>query len=381
MNRHFFRTSRELFVLMCGVWLCLGLFLPSEQFGFAATKEQQGGSRGVPAAHLPREEFASEHWEFTARFDSGHLLFVHFLITNIGWGDRNAVVVGHVITPDGQSRQFDNSRRKSNWSLSPDRLRLEVGPNILDLHDPHYHLQVSKKSVRLDLRFHGDNPVTWSETLAQSGYALDLLATAVPVKGTLWITGMKEPLAVRGTLAATHSWMQESSSSVLVRRMEFFTLREDFPLYGIEIMTPAGAPLRWFVVNYQGRPRLASDAFELTSVQAAAAKQDSGYTIPGALRLTNAELNGQITLERIVLRYDPFAKLPGPLRLLASAVLNLHPLQVWARSPFSLTIQPEQVSASLSSSLSTALGEQRGVGVTAITFLNSLSTTQRVESQ
>jgi hypothetical protein len=357
-------------LLIYSVWLCLGLFLRSEQSGFAAIQEQHARSRGNPAAQLPREEFASEHWEFTARFDSGHLLFVHFLITNIGWGDRNAVVVGHIVTSEGQTIQFDNTRREKNWRLSADRLRLEVGPNILDLHEPQYHLQVNKKGVRLDLRFRADNPATWSEALAQSGYALDLLAAAAPVEGTLWTKGMEKPLTAHGTVAATHSWMQKSSSSVMARRLEFFTLREDFPAYGIDLATPTGAPLRWFVVKpHEGR-RLESDAFELAFERGFHPQQESGYTVPKRLRLTSAELNGQVALEHIVLWHDPFARLPHPLRLLASTILNLHPRQVWAVSPFSLAVQPDQTSASLSSQDPAEQREQHGTGVTAITFLS-----------
>lgn len=354
------------------MWLCLASLLGSEQLGVAATQERQARSRSNPAAQLPLGEFASEHWEFTARFDSGHLLFVHFLITNIGWGDRNAAVVGHIITPDGRTRQFDNTRSEEHWRLSADRLRLEVGPNILDLHEPQYHLQVNKKSVRLDLRFQADNPVTWAEALTQSGYTLVLLAAAVPIEGTVWTREMTEPLTVRGTLAATQSWMPKSSSSVLVRRLEFFTLREDFPVYGIDLATPTGAPRRWFVAKPTEGQRLESDAFELMFAQEVEPRKEPGYVVPGNLHLRSAQLNGQIMLAHIVLRYDPFAKLPKPLRLLTSTMLGLRPLQVWAVSPFSLKVQPEQASAPPSSQISTELIEQYGTGVTAITFLGPL---------
>ncbi|MGE0683642.1 MAG: hypothetical protein AB7P69_22430, partial [Candidatus Binatia bacterium] len=222
------------------------------------------------------------------------------------------------------------------------------------------------------LRFQTDNPATWSEALAQSGYTLDLLAAAVPIEGTLWTKGMEEPLTVRGTLAATHSWMQKSSSSVMVRRVEFFTLREDFPMYGIDLTTPAGAPLRWFIVKLHEGQQLESDAFELTFAQEVEPRKDPGYTVPGNLRLRSAQLNGQITLARIILRHDPFAKLPGPIRLLASTILNLYPLQVWAVSPFSLVVQPDRTSVSLSSQDSVEQIKQHGMGVTAITFLGPL---------
>jgi hypothetical protein len=156
-----------------------------------------------PAARLLSDAFASEYWELTARFDSGHLMFVNFLITNIGWGDRNAVVSGHIMAPDGKIYNFDNARYGGQWQLSADRLRFEVGPNILDLHEPSYRLTVNKKNVHLDLHFHADGPAIWSDVLNQSGYQLTLLAAAVPVEGAMWVKDMPEPLTVHGVLATT----------------------------------------------------------------------------------------------------------------------------------------------------------------------------------
>jgi len=381
VNRQFPSTLRAGFLLMCSVLLGVGLFLYGKSLGFAATKEQQSESRSTPAAHVLHNEFASEHWEFTARFDSGHLLFVHFLITNIGWGDHNAAMIGHVVTPDGHTHRFGSSRRERSLQLSSDRRRLEVGPHILDLHDPDYHLQVNKKHIRLDLRFQADGTTTWSEALTRSGYALDLLAAAVPVEGSLWMETMNEPMTVHGTLAATHSWMQEAGSAVLVRRLEFFTLRKDFPLYGIDLITPTGAHLRWLIVKQPGKQHLESEAFELALAPESEPEKDPGYTVPGEIRLKSATLNGQVTLERIVLRYDPFARLPGPLRFLASKVLSLNPRQVWAVSPFSLTIPPEQASTSLSPQVPAESSEQHGTGVTAITFLNPLPDAHQIESR
>jgi hypothetical protein len=107
-------------------------------FLLSAPPVQADEGRGSPAARLLPGEFASEHWELTARFDSGHLLFVEFLITNIGVGDRNAAASGHLVAPDGQTYHFTNGRREGNWQLSPDRLRLEIGASRLDLHAPVY---------------------------------------------------------------------------------------------------------------------------------------------------------------------------------------------------------------------------------------------------
>src|SRR5215471_16759994 len=132
-------------------WLLLGrlvliLWWGMSVLGFTGAEERLES----PAARLLPNEFASEHWELTARFDSGHLMFVSFLITNIGWGNQNAAVSGHLMAPDGKIYNFDNARFGGQWRLSTDRLRFEVGPNILDLHDPIYRLSVEKKKIHLD---------------------------------------------------------------------------------------------------------------------------------------------------------------------------------------------------------------------------------------
>src|SRR5262249_34173587 len=119
--------------------------------------------RGDPAARLLTGEFASEHWEFTARFDSGHLLFVEFIITNIGLGDRNAAVIAHLVTPEGKLSRFANGRRENNWDLSSDRLRIKIGAILLDLHGPAYQLRMDKRSVRINLHFRPDGPAVWPE--------------------------------------------------------------------------------------------------------------------------------------------------------------------------------------------------------------------------
>ena len=361
--------TRAVSLLLWGMLLFTVILFQGQNVGATEVEKKEQPPRGAPAARLLPEEFSSEHWEFTARFDSGHLLFVHFLITNIGWGDRTAVVVGHVVTPDGQTRQFGNARRKNNWRLSRDRLRFEIGSHILDLHDPQYHLQVNKKNTRLDLRFQADTSAVWSQALTQSGYALDLLAVAAPVDGTLWIKGMEKPLAVHGVLAATHSWMRETGPSVMARRVEFFTLQKEFPLYGIDLTTPTGGHSRWLIIKQPGKNPIEADMFELVFEQERNPKEDSGYGVPDGIRFHSGQLNGQFNLERIILRHDPFANLPQPLRFLASSVLNLHPLQVWAFSSFTFDTPLTQTSVSLSSELTTGLTAPHNTGVTAITFL------------
>lgn len=329
------------------------------------------GSRGNPAAQLLTGKSASEHWEFTARFDSGHFLFVEFLITNIGIGDQNAAAIGHLVTPDGQTRRFTNGRRKGQWTLSPDRLRITVGASTLDLHAPTYQIQINKQNIRVNLRFSPKGAAVWSDTFVPAGYSFDLLTAAVPIDGTLWVKNMAAPLPVHGTLAATHSWMNEAGNSLVLRRLEFFTLQENLPLYGVDFTTPNGKRVRWVVLTQPGEKRYESGTFDLALDGQASAQADQGYPMPATVRLKNPELAGQFQSDRLLVSDDPFSNLPQVFRFLVETALNLRPRNLWASSPFAVSLQPPRSAAS---DQAQAVSQIRGIGVTAATFLNPLPT-------
>ena len=325
--------------------------------------------RGNPAARLLPGESASEHWEFTARFDSGHLLFVEFLITNIGLGRRNAAAAWHLVTPEGKTRQTTNGRGEGKWALSADRLRMEVGSSVLDLHAPVYELHVNKKNTRINLQFRPDAQAVWSGNAAPPGYALDLLAAAVPIEGTVWVKGMETPLAVKGAVAATHSWMNEAGSSLVRRRVEFFSLQEQSPFYGVDFTTPSGGRVRWVVVKPNGGKAYDSSKVEWALDGRAQEPRERGYEVPATMRVKNAQLEGTAQLERVLLRTDPFADIPRPFRFVISLALDLRPRRVWALSPYELSFSPATMKQSPL--------ELQGAGVTAVTFLNPMPKTQK----
>ncbi len=320
-------------------------------------------SRGDPAAHILPGEFASEHWEFTARFDSGHLLFVEFILTNIGLGDRNAAVFGHIIPPGGKPHRFSNGRTERHWTLSPDRLRMEVGTSLLDMHTPTYKMQVTKRRVRLELQITPDARPLWSGTLAPPGYALDLLAVAAPIEGTLWLKGMTNPAHVRGIVAATHSWTNVAGAALVLRRVEFFSLQRETPLYGLDLTAPDGTRRRWIVVKQSDRADYVSEHFDLSFNGELKGRSERGYTVPNALQLKNAELEGLVRLEARILQADPFVDLPRPFRYFVSLVLDLRPRRIWAQSQFEISWPLSMDSDPI---------QRRGSGITAVTFLNPL---------
>lgn len=346
-------AKKSLCTRLCATIVVLGLLLATTP---AIAKDRV---RGDPAARLLSGEFASERWEFTARFDSGHMLFAEVLITNIGLGDRNAAVIGHIIEPSGKVYEFRNGRREGAWKLSADGLRLDVGSSWLDQHAPVYKIGVNKRSVRVDLRFRPDGPIAWSDKFAPSGYALDLLDAAVPVEGTLWARGMKEPASVRGTAAFTHSSISKAESDLMVRRVEFVSLQGEYSIYLVDLTPPEGSRSRWLVVTRQGKIVYETQDFELSLGSSAGKSQD--YPVPNALQLKDQKIEGQVQLDRVLLRYNPLDDLPQPFRFLVS--LKARPQRAWALSPFELSFRPDPNQAPV---------HLQGTGVTIVSFLNPM---------
>lgn len=315
--------------------------------------------RGDGASRLPSGDSASEYWDLSIRLDSGHRVFARFLITNEGPGDHSAVAFGHVVMPDGSTRPFDNAKRAGDWELSADGLRLHIASSILDQRPPRpkFEYDSNRRGVKLHLWYQPDGAFPLPESPVLSGYASDLLAAAAPIKGTLWVEGMAEPLEVSGRLGASHTWTRRSESDLVARRIEFFSLDADTSLYLSDVLTPKGARHHWLVVEHAGE-RWASDAIE---VGLEPAREASDYPVPAALRLSGAGIEGRIALGPELVQDAPFDALPQPFRFLLS--FRARPRRVWLESPFELTLEagPGRPAAVL-----------RGSGLTGVTFTNPL---------
>lgn len=313
-----------------------------------------------PAARLPESGSASEHWDLTARFESGHWLFAHFLITNVGPGDATAVAVGSVVSPDGTHTEFTNGRRRHRWQLSSDQKRLDIGTSHLDLRTRSARYQITKDRVAIDLRFELDGSEPTPRGVVPRGYVVDVLARATPVEGTIRLSEDSEALQVRGRLAAVHTVASESEAELVLRRIEFFSLDAD-ALYLLDLVTPKGRRTSWL----SGGPR--PDApVSLSRIQvalqgalpASSKRHPDRYWVPRDLRL-GGEVVGGIVLGKVLVERDPLSKIPQPFRWWVSR--STKPLRVWAGSHFEVTLPPDSEQPTL---------QLQGSGVTAVSFVN-----------
>jgi len=340
-----------------------------------------------PAARLPKGGSAVEYWDLTSEFDSGHHLFVRFAITNEGPGDQLGFATGELIDPEGESTHFRNGRQKSRWTLSRDRLRLDIGKSHLDLHGPRYRLEVTKSYVKIDISFAPRAGMVIPAGVAPEGYGLDLLALASPTEGTIWLEGMSNGLKLQGRTAAVHTVVRNSETKLVQRRIELFSQRslrqssQQSPretgtaLYVVDFTAPSGKRSRWLRALDETRgpgqdDRLISETrFDIDlggdlfpPGKNGRKRRHEDYWIPGHLGLRGDAVMGKATLTEALVERDPLSDLPQPLRFLAGRKSS--PRRVWSMAKITVTLKPGSGPLPL---------QFQNRGVAAINFTNALT--------
>jgi hypothetical protein len=314
-----------------------------------------------PAARLPAGGSASEHWEWTVRLDSGHWIVGRLVVTNFGPGERNAVVLGHVITPGGRSVLFKNGRLEDYWKLSEDRRSLDVGSSHLSLGAAETRLRIDKDRARIDLRFEPQALPQPPADALPSGIGLEVLALAAPVHGTLQLESMPEPLAVRGHASLVHTWMTAEEGERVHRRLDFHALG-DPALYILDWTEPGGRRSNWLLARIgEGEP-IAFSGFEARLEGELPDIERPGYWVPAGIEWSGACVEGFAALSRTLRENDPLVFLPQPLRWLVG--LRVRPHRVWATSGFGVTLRACSGRSPI---------ELMGTGIAALTFMDPLT--------
>lgn len=330
----------------------------------AATSLVAGSpERGDPAARLSTADGALEYWDFAVRFEPGHRLVARVLVTNEGPGDRTAVGVGHLMLPDGEIVEFRNGRREGRWSVTPDGRSLRIGSTRLDLTGSTRVLEYDnhRRGIQIRLRLGGGAKPRFPRSGEARDYRVDLLELSAPAEATVLVPGMPAPLALDGRGALTHTWMDESETRLVLRRIDFASLDAKAALYVRDVMSPEGKSHRWLVALRDGEVLVESSDFEI-AVEDPPGGPRGGYPVPRRLRIQGAGFSGAIELGRKLAEHDPLGDLPQPFRFLLSFAMR--PRRVWTDSPFSLRVE---AAAGRDAAL------LAGIGITSVTYLNPLS--------
>ena len=313
---------------------------------------------------------ATEYWDVTARFESGDRLFSRFMITNQGPGERTAVALHHLITPDGRTHHFRNGRRAGRWKLSPDGLRLKIGSSVLDLRGPvqRFEMDSNKQGVKIHLEIPMGSAATHARGVGPKGYESDLLELAAPVQGTIWIEGLEAPRAVRGRVAITHSWMRTEEHALSLRRIELFDLASTPALYVSDLTTPSGEHFSWVAGWGPERGSFQSSSAQIT-VSGRARGSESEYNVPGVVCVTDSWGKANIHVGPVLLEKNPRDAIPLVLRLLFLS--GSRPRRTWADATFDVTFAPDPARPPI---------QYQSSGLAAVTFLNPFEHSSRERS-
>lgn len=311
-----------------------------------------------PGARLLKGNAASEHWEITIRLDSGHWILARFVVTDFGPGERNAVVLGHVVRPDGREVIFSNGRTRSHWDLSDDRRSLDIGSSHLDLHQPKYRLLIDKEKASVDLRFAPQALPSPGPGTLPEGYGLEILALGAPLEGTLQLPDMPQAREVSGYISVVHTWMSQEESLFAARRTEFHSLGED-ALYVLEVAGPDGRGWNWLVARNAGSQPQSLAGFKADHEGTLPGLSRPKYHVPAGIEWSGPCLEGFVALSRPFLETDPLVFLPQPIRWLVG--LKMKPHRVWATSGFDVTLRGCSNRPPI---------KMLGTGITALTFMH-----------
>lgn len=348
-----------------------------------------------PSARMLEGDQASEYWTLFAELDSGHRISQRFLITNAGPGSHNAVAVGHLMEPGRAPYRYVNGRTRSAWTLSPDRLFLDIAASHLDLHRPTGALKITKDDIEIRLKFDLSDAVLAARVPAEAlpnGYVIEALALGAATRGTLRAPWAVEPRAVTGRTWLIHTWMLEDEARLLDRRIDVFAHDGETLFYGVHVSGGQGASKgAWQVLDRRGSNGVSQAGLDsrinFTGQWQAdpvlvSGKPGDRYPVPSRFTLAAPGATGEIRLATPWLRFDPFEVIPQPFRWFIRRTSQ--PQEVWADTRIAVSIRRSLANPSLppSSQAERVSNSQRETedeiadrnvtGVASITFMNPI---------
>lgn len=346
-----------------------------------------------PRARLLAGDSASEYWTLYVELDSGHRITQRFLISNLGPGDHSAVAVGHLSENGRPPYRYVNGRRRDAWTLSPDRLFLDIAASHLDLHRPKGALKITKQDVEIRLEFDFSDKVFAGRVPAAqlpSRYFVEVLAVGAVTQGTIKAPWMAAPLAVTGHTWLVHSWTPDDEAALLDRRVDVFGRSGNTLFYGLQVTDGDQFSGAWQLLSRPlarpGESKLESrihfparwkDGSALLSGNPGAA-----YPIPDRFQISGKAESGEIRLSHEWLRFDPLDVIPQPFRWFIRR--SSQPEEVWADTRIAVSIRRALENPSLPPSgeaervsnsqreTEDETTESNVTGVASITFMNPI---------
>jgi hypothetical protein len=277
-----------------------------------------------------------EYWDITARFESGHRFAARFLITNEGPGSRTAAAVGHLVLPGGKVVPIKYGRTREAWTLGAEGRRIKIASAVLDLSRSPAQVEVDsdKRGIKLQLEFESTAPPVALSPLP-GAYEIEAL-TPIPVRGMMALRGMSGPRTLQGTIAVTHTWMEDSEANLVRQRAELFAHSGEIGIYLNELILADGRRRGWLAVRRGAEVVQWSDDLALRFGDTTTTTDDSRYPLSVRWDAEAGSSRLRADLRHEWLRWAPLDIIPQPFRFLLS--LQAQPRQVWADAEIELAL-------------------------------------------
>ena len=285
-----------------------------------------------PTLRIPGDG-GSDSYQLSALLDDGSQLLARILITNAGPGDRNAIATGLWIERDGTVHSFDNVRRSNEWQLADDRKRFDIGSTHLDLSGDHARYWITKKRIQVDVQLPLRDGRPFPDGFEAKSANADLLATLVPVVGTIKLRERDTAHDVRGVASLVHGWSKRADFGGARRVSATFreAERRNESLLLLQQQVPGGAA-RALAIWRDAEGRLHTlEALQVRAEGRLPGDRPSSYPAPAVLRIDGA-LTGSVALREVLWERDLIGSLPLALRTVMGFALDARPRRVVGES-------------------------------------------------
>jgi len=235
--------------------------------------------------HPRKETFYTETWNYQMLLDSGQLVYLSFMVTNIGVFSGTAGVHVTLATTSGPEVFLKDEGRPADWQEDRAAGRMSIGGNSVVVQGLQTRIALRMKRLSADLDIAAWMPGFRAETgridLDRAKGLFHATVFEIPrgdVRGTLALDGAER--SVKGAVYMDHA-VQNTSASDFSRRWN--ALRAFYPDHTVALLdcrlAPGYGDRRWSLGYVTDRTRLlAAGTYDLAP--SGSWKDPKGYDVP-----------------------------------------------------------------------------------------------------
>ena len=267
--------------------------------------------------HRMSDEFYAEAWYFMSRMQDGSEIFIHYGISNAGFGSFTGAIEATFIDKDGTVHFEKTTVKKDKIKYKEDVLDIDfAGDHKISGDVNRFHIVSDGDKISFDLTVtpivpglkFGDGS-TWFDDNKKEFYNLAILTPKGHMEGTVKIKGEKRE--IKGYAYADHSWQNFPAHKMADR---LFSMRgfDGDSSASFLIFATKKFSIPTLVLTEGKSVILATTAIDIVESKHTADEKIKKYQIPGEIRIKSREgtqpVEGTITFGKRTMRQDPITE-------------------------------------------------------------------------